>query len=82
MSHFYAKITESARSTVPTARGHHSIETVTQSWKGQIKVRMWRCNQTQVEQYTVILQPHGRQDDRGIIIMEGDLDSIQKYGIF
>ena len=80
MSHFYAKITESARSTVPTARGHHSIETLTQSWNGQIRVRMWRCNQTKTDKYTVILQPHGRTDDRGILILEGTLESSQNCG--
>lgn len=63
-------------------RGGCVFMTVTQSRKGQIRVRMWRCNQTQVDKYTVILQPHGRKDDRGIIIMEDDLDSVQKYGIF
>ena len=73
MSHFYAKITESARKTIPTARGHASIETVTQSWNGQIRVRLWVCPRTKEDRYSVVLQPHGRTDGSGELIIEGTL---------
>ena len=46
MSKFYGTINESARRTVPTARGHHSIGTTAASWEGCIKVRLWEDHTT------------------------------------
>lgn len=46
MSKFYGTINESARKTVPTARGHHSIGTTAASWEGCIKVRLWEDHAT------------------------------------
>jgi len=74
MSHFYAQIVESSRKTVPTARGHKStgIQTLTQSYNGQIRVRMWHDPKTNEDKYEVILQPHGyKESDGGIILATG-----------
>lgn len=40
MSYFYAGIPESARKTIPTARGHTSIAAYVKSWDVQIDVRL------------------------------------------
>jgi hypothetical protein len=42
MSHFYGKISESARKTQPTARAHHSLRVEAQSWQGKIVTRLIR----------------------------------------
>lgn len=43
MSHYYAKISESARKTTPTARGHKSTGITTQAAcaDGGIEVSLW-----------------------------------------
>ncbi len=74
MSHFYAKIVKSGRKTIPTARGHKStgIQTLTQSYNGQIRVRMWHDPNTNQDKYEVILQPHNyREADGGIVLATG-----------
>jgi len=42
MSHFYATIPDSARRTVPTARGHKTtgVKTIAASWNGAIEVEL------------------------------------------
>ena len=42
MSHFYARISESARKTQPTARAHHSLKVEAQSWEGKIVTKLIR----------------------------------------
>lgn len=42
MSHFYARISESARKTQPTARAHHSLTVEAQSWEGKIVTKLIR----------------------------------------
>lgn len=43
MSHFYAKISESARKTQPTARGHKTtgVKVEAASWAGKVTVELW-----------------------------------------
>jgi len=60
MSHFYGSITESARRTIPTARGHKSSGLVVEaaSWKGKIVTRVWHndehdCDMFEVTQSTL-----------------------------
>jgi hypothetical protein len=61
MSKFYGTINESARRTVPTARGHHSIGTIAASWEGCIKVRLWQDEVTGDICYRVEQSPwHGK----------------------
>ena len=74
MSHFYAQIVASARKTVPSARGYKStgIQTLTQSYNGQIRVRMWHDVSTGEDKYEVTLQPHGyNENDGGIVLGTG-----------
>jgi hypothetical protein len=76
MSHFYAQIVASARKTVPSARGHKStgIQTLTQSYNGQIRVRMWHDSNTGEDKYEVTLQPHGyNESDGGIVLGTGTI---------
>ena len=42
MSHFYGRISESARKTQPTARAHHSLRVEAHSWQGKIVTRLKR----------------------------------------
>ena len=44
MSHYYAQIPQSAKGTVPTARGHKTTGIVTQAAcaEGAIEVRLYR----------------------------------------
>ena len=41
MSRLYGTIQESARKTIPTARGHRTIGVTAASWKGSIKTRIY-----------------------------------------
>ena len=53
MSRYYARITESARRTIPTARGHNGVTVWAQSWEGSV------CTEVRDDQgrahYTVTL---------------------------
>ena len=40
MSKLYAKINKSARRTIPTARGHSTVETTVQNWGYAIETRI------------------------------------------
>ena len=58
MSRLYGTIQESARKTIPTARGHRTIGVTAASWKGSIKTRIY-VNEG-VEHFTVVQEPwHG-----------------------
>ena len=76
MSHFYAAISKSARKTTPTARGHRStgIETVTQSFNGQIRTVLWYDAVTNQDMYKVILQPHGTSSHDGLVLATGAIN--------
>ena len=60
MSHFYSAITESARKTVPTARGHKTtgIKTYAASWAGRIEVELWHDDKAGLDRYRVTQAPH------------------------
>jgi hypothetical protein len=59
MSHFYAKIPDSARNTTPSARGHKSTGITTQAagWQGCIEVDLWHNEEAGVDEYRVCLTP-------------------------
>ena len=53
MSNFYAVISESARRTQATARGHKSVATQAASWAGAIETRIWHDDETGVDRFEV-----------------------------
>ena len=55
MSHFYAKISQSARRTTPTARGHGIIETIAAGWDGAIRVTLKRGYEGESDTYIIDL---------------------------
>ena len=59
MSHFYAMIPNSARKTVPTARGHKTtgIETVGASYSGAVRVALWHDEREGVDKFEVAMTP-------------------------
>ena len=70
MSHFYGSITESARKTVPTARGHKTTGLTVEaaSWAGKVTTRLWHDAETGLDRYEVIGEPHmGSNWDRKVL---------------
>lgn len=72
MSHFYGKISESARKTQPTARGHHSLKVEAQSWQGKIVTRLSRDDNG--DYFQVWREPHGSSGGENIILAQGRID--------
>jgi hypothetical protein len=72
MSHFYGKISESARKTQPTARGHHSLKVEAQSWQGKIVTRLARDDNG--DYFQVWREPHGSSGGETIILAQGRVD--------
>jgi len=63
MSHFYGMISNSARKTVPTARGHASsgLETIAASWQGAVEVSLRYDEDVKKDFFVVRLIPwHGK----------------------
>ena len=60
MSHFYGMISQSARKTVPTARGHKSTGLTTDAagWGGKIMTRLYYCEETDRDMFEVWMRPH------------------------
>ena len=74
MSHFYGTITESARKTQPTARGHKTTGLVVnaQSWEGQIETRLFYDPATQTDRFEVWRKPHnGSANQETVLLLEG-----------
>lgn len=57
MAHFYGTISQSARKTTPTARGHKNtgLQTIAASWAGAIKVTLEHSAQHGRDFYSVAL---------------------------
>lgn len=64
MSHFYAKISESARKTQPTARGHKStgVKVEAASWSGKVTVELWESEGS--DWFRVMMDRHEGAGDR------------------
>ena len=58
MSHFYGTISESARKTKPTARGHKStgLKVEAASWAGKITVELWESEGS--DWFSVMMDRH------------------------
>ena len=83
MSHFYAKIPNSARKITPTARGHKNTGITTQaaSYAGAIEVDVWHNEKTGKDEFIVshvLWQGNGVNEEiaRGVI---GQATNPQNY---
>lgn len=78
MSHFYGKISQSARNVAPTACGDKSsgITTVAASWDGCIEVRLWHNEKTGEDMFEVT-QNHWRGNGVHEEIASGTLGKIE-----
>ena len=72
MSHFYGRISESARKTQPTARAHHSLKVEAQSWKGKIVTKLIRGDDG--DYFQVWREPHGGSGGDTVMIASGKID--------
>ena len=79
MSHFYAKISNSARKTVPTARGHKStgVDVEACSWDGKISTIVRHVDG--VDKFEVWMMPHQGAGDTFMIACGniGDAGSVE-----
>ena len=69
MSHFYGRISESARKTQPTARAHHSLTVEAQSWEGKIVTKLIR--EKDGDYFQVWRMPHQGSGGDSILLSEG-----------
>ena len=69
MSHFYGIISESARKTKPTARGHHGLTVEAQSWEGKIVTKLTRLKDGDF--YEVWREPHGSSGGASLLLAKG-----------
>jgi len=70
MSHFYGSITESARKTIPTARGHKTTGLTVEaaSWSGKVVTRVWHDAEADCDRYEVTQDSHqGGYWDRKVL---------------
>lgn len=72
MSHFYARISESARKTQPTARAHHSLIVEAQSWEGKIVTKLIR--EKDGDYFQVWRMPHGSSGGSDVLLSEGRIN--------
>jgi hypothetical protein len=72
MSHFYARISESARKTQPTARAHHSLTVEAQSWEGKIVTKLIR--EKDGDFFQVWRMPHGSSGGDNVLLSEGRIN--------
>jgi hypothetical protein len=77
MSHFYGKISESARKTQPTARAHHSLRVEAQSWQGKIVTRLKRDKDG--DYFEVWREPHGSSGGEYLLLVQGRIDLADKF---
>ena len=84
MSHFYARIPQSGRKTMPTARGHKStgISADVMSYDGRIRVNMWHDPDTDSDMFEVAMLSHPATDNGDIAHLVsgrvGDLGSVNE----
>lgn len=69
MSHFYGTIPESARKTVPSARGHKTtgLATIAASWHGAVRVNLWYNPNNDRDCFEVEMIPWHSRGDRQVI---------------
>ena len=69
MSHFYGTIPESARKTVPSARGHKTtgLATIAASYAGAIRVNLWHDPNNDEDCFEVEMIPWFSRGDRMVI---------------
>jgi hypothetical protein len=83
MSHFYGTIPESARKTVPSARGHKAtgLTTVAASWDGAIRVNLWHDPNNEVDCYEVEMIPWEGQGNQHVVArgVLGDVSQCKAY---
>jgi len=72
MSHFYARISESARKTQPTARAHHSLTVEAQSWEGKIVTKLIR--EKAGDFFQVWRMPHGSSGGDNVLLSQGRIN--------
>ena len=84
MSKYYSEISNSARKTNPTARGHKDtgVSAYCASWAGRIVVDVWTDEDGETERFTVYMDRHQGEGDRmrlaeGIM---GNSDSVTVSG--
>lgn len=77
MSHFYGKISESARKHAPTARAHHSLRVEAQSWQGKIVTRLRR--EKDGDYFDVWREPHQGSGGDSLLLTSGRLDLADKF---
>ena len=83
MSHFYARIPQSGRKTMPTARGHKStgISAEAMSYDGRIRVNMYHDDDSGEDWFEVEMLPHPATDTGDIATLAtgkvGDLESVK-----
>ena len=79
MSHFYATISESARKTKPTARGHKStgVKVEAASWAGKVTVELWESEGQDF--FRVMMDRHENAGDRVELArgLVGKFDSVK-----
>ena len=82
MSHFYARIPQSGRKTMPTARGHKStgISAEAMSYDGRIRVNMYHDDDSGEDWFEVEMLSHPATDNGDIARLisgrVGDLGSV------
>jgi hypothetical protein len=77
MSHFYGKISESARMHAPTARAHHSLRVEAQSWQGKIVTRLRR--EKDGDYFDVWREPHQGSGGECLLLVQGRIDLKDKF---
>jgi len=79
MSHFYGMISESARKTMPTARGHKTTGITTEacSWEGKIVTKFYHSEGA--DRFQVWMMPHHGSGDGKLLVtgLVGNGDSIE-----
>jgi hypothetical protein len=77
MSHFYGVISDSARKTQPTARGHHGLTVEAQSFQGKIVTTLSREKDGDghwVDGYEVWRAPHQGSGGERVLLAKGRID--------
>ena len=83
MSHFYARIPQSGRKTMPTARGHKStgISAEAMSYNGRIRVNMYHDDDSGEDWFEVEMLSHPATGTGDIATLAtgkvGDLESVK-----
>ena len=70
MAHFYGSITESNRTTIPTACGtkRTGLKVEAASWSGKVTTRLWHNEETGYDHYEVTQdRHHGSGLDRVVL---------------